>query len=98
MSRALKDFTEPLRKLLAAMERLGFFEAGIELIGSYCFKVYQSHFGVEWFPLRTIDIDFAVPIPYKGRPTDLEAVLKHSASDRNFALTVLFILKAMGLR
>jgi hypothetical protein len=47
ISRALKDFTEPLRKLLAAMERLGFFEAGIELIGSYCFKVYQSHFVVE---------------------------------------------------
>ena len=76
MSQALKDFTEPLRKLLTEMERLGFFEAGIELIGSYCFKVYQSHFGVEWFPLRTIDIDFAIPMPYKGPPADLEAVLR----------------------
>jgi len=76
MSQALKDFTEPLRKLLTEMERLGFFESGIELIGSYCFKVYQSHFGVEWFPLRTIDIDFAIPMPYKGPPADLEAVLR----------------------
>ena len=76
MSKALRDFTEPLRQLFAEMERLGFFEAGIELVGSYCFKVYQSHFGVEWFPLRTVDIDFAIPVPYKGPPADLEQVLK----------------------
>ncbi len=76
MAQALRDFTEPLRKLLAEMERLGFFEAGIELVGSYCFKVYQSHFGVDWFPLRTMDVDFAIPMPYKGPPADLEAVLK----------------------
>lgn len=76
MSKALKDFTEPLRQLLAVMERLGLFAAGVELVGSYCFKVYQSHFGVAWFPLRTIDVDFAVPLPYKGPPADLEAILK----------------------
>lgn len=76
MTRALRDFTKPLRKLLAELEQLGFFEAGIELVGSYCFKVYQSHLGVEWFPLRTIDIDFAIPMPYKGPPADLEAVLR----------------------
>jgi len=76
MSKALKDFTEPLRKLLIELEQLGFFEAGLELVGSYCFKVYQSHFGVEWFPLRTLDIDFAIPLPYKGPPADLEAVLR----------------------
>jgi hypothetical protein len=76
MSQALRDFTEPLRKLLTEMQRLGFFEAGIELVGSYCFKVYQNHFGVEWFPLRTVDVDFAIPMPYKGPPADLEALLK----------------------
>ncbi|MCX5890895.1 MAG: GSU2403 family nucleotidyltransferase fold protein [Deltaproteobacteria bacterium] len=76
MAQALKDFIEPLRKLFIEMEKLGFFEAGIELVGSYCFKVYQSHFGVEWFPLRTLDVDFAIPAPYKGPSADLEAVLK----------------------
>ncbi len=76
MAQALRDFTEPLRKLLAEMERLGLFAAGLELVGSYCFKVYQSHFGVEWFPLRTVDVDFAIPIPYKGPSADLEVVLK----------------------
>lgn len=84
LSRVLRDFTEPLRKLLAEMERLGFFSAGIELIGSYCFKVYQSHFGVEWFPLQTIDVDFAIPIPYKGAPADLEAVLKELGFRQEF--------------
>lgn len=76
MAQALRDFTEPLRKLFAEMERLGLFSAGVELVGSYCFKVYQSHFGVEWFPLRTVDVDFAIPLPYKGPSADLEAVLK----------------------
>lgn len=98
MSRALKDFTDPLRKLLAAMERLGFFEAGIELIGSYCFKVYQSHFGIEWFPLRTIDIDFAVPIPYKGQPTDLEAVLKELGFRQEFCTDGTIYFEGNGLK
>lgn len=98
MSRALKDFTGPLRKLLAAMEELGFFEAGIELIGSYCFKVYQSHFGVEWFPLRTMDIDFAVPIPYKGPPADLEAVLKELGFRQEFCTDGTIFFEGNGLK
>lgn len=84
MARSLRDFTEPLRKLLAEMQRLGFFSAGIELVGSYCFKVYQSHFGVEWFPLRTLDVDFAIPLPYKGPSADLEAVLKELGFRQEF--------------
>jgi len=98
MSRALKDFTEPLRKLLAAMEGLGFFEAGIELIGSYCFKVYQSHFGVEWFPLRTIDIDFGVPMPYKGPPADLAAVLKELGFRQEFCTDGTIFFEGNGLK
>lgn len=84
MSRVLKDFTEPLRKLFTEFEGLGLFAAGIELVGSYCFKVYQSHFGVEWFPLRTVDVDFAIPLPYKGPSADLEAVLKELGFRQDF--------------
>lgn len=98
MSQARKDYTEPLRKLLTAMARLGFFEAGIELVGSYCFKVYQSHFGVEWFPLRTLDIDFAVPIPYKGPPTDLEAVLKELGFRQEFCTDGTIYFEGNGLK
>ncbi len=84
MSQALRDFTEPLRKLLTEMQGLDFFEAGIQLVGSYCFKVYQRHFGVEWFPLRTLDVDFAIPMPYKGPSTDLGAVLKELGFRQEF--------------
>ena len=84
MAHALRDFSEPLRKLLSEMRRLGFFSAGIELVGSYCFKVYQNHFGVEWFPLRTVDVDFAIPLPYKGPSADLEAVLKELGFRQQF--------------
>ncbi|MFA4901605.1 MAG: GSU2403 family nucleotidyltransferase fold protein [Desulfobaccales bacterium] len=98
MSRELKDFTGPLRKLLIAMEGFGFFEAGIELIGSYCFKVYQNHFGVEWFPLRTLDIDFAIPIPYKGPSVDLEAVLKELGFRQEFCADGTIIYEGDGLK
>ena len=98
MSRALKDFTEPLRKLLAEMAGLGLFAAGIELVGSYCFKVYQSHFGVEWFPLRTVDEDFAIPIPYKGPSADLEVVLKELGFRQDFRSDGTIFYEGNGLK
>ena len=97
MARAIRDFTEPLRKLLTEMQRLGFFSAGIELVGSYCFKVYQSHFGVEWFPLRTLDVDFAIPIPYKGPSADLEAVLKELGFRQEFRSDGTIFFEGNGL-
>jgi hypothetical protein len=98
MSRALKDFTEPLRKLFAEMAGLGLFAAGIELVGSYCFKVYQSHFGVEWFPLRTVDEDFAIPIPYKGPSADLEVVLKELGFRQDFRSDGTIFYEGNGLK
>jgi len=98
MVQALRDFTEPLRKLLSEMQRLGFFDAGIELIGSYCFKVYQSHFGVEWFPLRTVDVDFAIPMPYKGPSADLEAVLKELGFRQEFQSDGTIFYEGNGLK
>jgi len=98
ISRALKDFTEPLRKLLPEMERLGLFEAGIELIGSYCIKVYQSHFGVEWFPLRTLDIDFFVPLAYNSPPADLEAVLTQLGFRQEFCTDGTIFFEGNGLK
>jgi hypothetical protein len=98
MSRALKDFTEPLRKLLIELEELGLFAAGIELVGSYCFKVYQSHFGVEWFPLRTVDVDFAIPTPYNGPSADLEAVLKELGFRQDFRTDGTIFYEGNGLK
>ena len=43
------------------------FNEGIELIGSWCFQLYQKHLGAKSFPLRTIDIDFLIPNPYRRK-------------------------------
>ena len=43
------------------------FNEGVELIGSWCFQLYQKHLGAKSFPLRTIDIDFLIPNPYRGK-------------------------------
>jgi len=87
-----------LRKLFAEMEGLGFFAAGIELVGSYCFKVYQSHFGVGWFPLRTVDVDFAIPLPYKGPSADMEAVLRELGFRQDFRSDGTILYEGNGLK
>ena len=43
------------------------FNEGVELIGSWCFQLYQKHLGAKSFPLRTIDIDFLIPNPYRRK-------------------------------
>lgn len=43
------------------------FDEGVELIGSWCFHLYQKHLGAKSFPLRTQDIDFLVPNPFHGK-------------------------------
>jgi len=43
------------------------FEEGVELIGSWCFQLYQKHLGAKSFPLRTQDIDFLIPNPFRGK-------------------------------
>lgn len=43
------------------------FDEGVELIGSWCFHLYQKHLGAKDFPLRTQDIDFLIPNPFKGK-------------------------------
>jgi len=43
------------------------FDEGVELIGSWCFHLYQKHLGAKEFPLRTQDIDFLIPNPFRGK-------------------------------
>lgn len=43
------------------------FDEGVELIGSWCFLLYQKHLGAKSFPLRTQDIDFLIPNPFHGK-------------------------------
>lgn len=56
-----------ITKVLKIFSDNGLFEEGIELIGSWCFYFYQKHLGAENFPLRTLDIDFLIPNPFRGK-------------------------------
>lgn len=56
-----------ISKVLKVFAENGLFEEGIELIGSWCFKLYEKHLGAKSFPLMTQDIDFLIPNPFKGK-------------------------------
>lgn len=58
---------EIVEKVLRVFHDNNIFNEGIELIGSWCFQLYQRHLGAKSFPLRTQDIDFLIPHPYRGR-------------------------------
>lgn len=61
------------------------FDEGVELIGSWCFQLYQKHLGAESFPLRTQDIDFLVPNPFHGKEhTDFIEQLEKLGFNRDF--------------
>ena len=58
---------ESIRKILQVFDRNGLFNEGVELIGSWCFQLYQKHLGAKSFPLRTVDVDFLIPNPFQGK-------------------------------
>ena len=58
---------EPIRKILKVFADNNLFEEGAELIGSWCFKLYQDYLGVKKFPLRSLDVDFLIPLPFQGK-------------------------------
>ena len=82
-----EDFSKRLRVLFQLMEEQGLWDEGLQLIGSWCFKVYQNFFGVEYSPERTVDVDFAIRIPYRGDPIQIGRKLADMGfqEDRNIA-------------
>lgn len=58
---------ETVVHILKAFSDNKLFTEGVELIGSWCFKLYQKHLGAGNFPLATLDIDFLIPVPYHGK-------------------------------
>jgi len=71
-----EDLLEPVQELLARLAEAGLWEAGAEVVGSWCFRIYQQFLGVSAFPVRTDDLDILVPIPWRGRPVDLANLLR----------------------
>jgi hypothetical protein len=58
---------EVVRDILKVFADNNLFSEGVELIGSWCFQLYQKHLGAKEFPLRTQDIDFLIPNPFLGQ-------------------------------
>lgn len=57
---------ELVRRILAVFERHGLWDDGVELVGSWCFYLYQQRLGVKPYPFKTQDVDFLLPYPYRG--------------------------------
>ncbi len=72
----VSDLIEPLKRIFTYFTKEGLWDSGIEIIGSWCFIIYQKYLPVEKFPLKTQDVDFLVPIPYKGKSFDFFNLLK----------------------
>ena len=56
-----------IQEILKVFADNNLFDEGVELIGSWCFQLYQKHLGAKSFPLRTQDIDFLIPNPFRGQ-------------------------------
>ena len=81
----MKENLNPvLAELIAALDKQGLWDLGLELVGSWCFKVYQNYCGVEFYPFRTLDVDLAVRLPYRGEKRDVGGLLKSLGFEEKF--------------
>ncbi|WP_232502816.1 GSU2403 family nucleotidyltransferase fold protein [Solidesulfovibrio magneticus] len=71
-----EDYFPVVQELFQTMADAGLWDEGMTLVGSWCFKVYQNYCGVEFFPERTLDVDFAMRLPYRGKKVNLGDMLK----------------------
>jgi hypothetical protein len=72
-----QGYDQLLVSLIEAFGEAGLWEEGLMLIGSWCFSVYVQAFDVEYYPLRTMDFDFGLRIPYTGDKVDIDGLLKN---------------------
>lgn len=72
-----KGYHDMFLRLLEAFGKLGLWEEGLTLIGSWCFSIYVQAFGVEYYPLRTMDFDFGLRVPYTGAKADIDELLRN---------------------
>ena len=63
------DLVDPLVAILRKLTEEKAWDAGFEIIGSWCFLLYQRHLPMEKYPFKTEDLDILIPRPFKGRPS-----------------------------
>jgi hypothetical protein len=78
------DFTATINDILAAFTKEGLWDSGLEIVGSWCFILYQKYLPLQSYPLRTQDLDVLIPLPYKGRKHDLPVILKQLGFMENY--------------
>jgi hypothetical protein len=79
-----EDLLGPVRDLVVILAGEGLWEDGAEIVGSWCFKIYQHHLGVRSYPVMTDDIDILVPMPWKGRALDVAERLRMMGFTEHF--------------
>lgn len=86
-SLARHDLQPVINELFSALNKEGLWRSGMMLVGSWCFMVYQNYCGVEFFPQRTLDIDLALKLPYRGEAKDLGALFESLGFRQEFNLS-----------
>ncbi len=78
------DIVGPLLAILRKLTEEKAWEAGLEIIGSWCFLLYQRHLPMERYPLKTDDLDILIPRPFKGKAFDLSVYLQRLGFSQQF--------------
>ncbi len=95
---AATDLSGAIIGILRALSKEGLWDSGLEIIGSWCFLIYQKHLPLKPYPLRTEDIDLLIPIPYKGKRHDLPRVLQQLGFSESFHPDGSSLFTGAGLR
>ena len=75
---------QPVKDLLKKFTEHGLWDEGLEIVGTWCFILYQRYLRLPHYPLRTKDIDILIPLPYKGKDVDIFQSLKELGFSENF--------------
>ena len=78
------NLVEPLRSILAKLTKEKMWDSGFEIIGSWCFLLYQRLLPIEKYPLKTQDLDILIPLPYRGKSFDFNDFFKNLGFSESF--------------
>ena len=92
------DLIEPIRQILSEFTKRGLWESGIEVVGSWCFLIYQKYLPLEKYPLRTQDIDILIPLPYTGKAFDFSSFFRRIGFTEHFNPDGSMFFAAPGLK
>ncbi len=78
------NLIEPAKKIFEKLSKEKLWEEGFEIIGSWCFILYQKYLDFPKYPLKTDDLDILIPLPYKGKIFDISSFFKSLGFSENF--------------